>query len=329
MATGKRTAAVVRWALLGLAVADLAILKTGRATHPAEFLAVLFALAILAFAVRWVAILREALASPRHRTARAALAGTTGILLALCGGMANWALGLQGFAILAERESVPLYGGSALQEFESGPLARIEEMDLHLALDELELTPAGPDGYHPTSLLRVWAADDAPVALRVTPAHRARFDSLWFLQGAFGFAPRIVILHEEEEQSRTVFDHVVPFTTERHGPAGVAFEGSFTIASDDLRVEGRVDLESLDEAMRGHAMLELSVTREGAPIGRGKLLPGHFANIDDGYRIGFAGLEKWSEIVVSRRDYGNFVLAGTVLASIGGILWLVFRRGET
>jgi len=311
--------------LLGLAVADLALLKTGRISHPPAILAALFALVILAFALRWVALFREALSGSRRRHTWAALAGATGILLALGGGTANWALGLQGFAILAEQESVPLYGGTALQKFESGPLARIEEMDLHLALDELELTPAGPDAFLPTSLLRIWAADDEPAALRVTPSTRARFGSLWFLQGAFGFAPRIVILQGQEE-SRTVFDRVVPFTTERHGPAGLSFSGSFTIASENLTVEGWVDLQSLDEAMRGHAMLELSVAREDELLGSGRLLPGHFADLDDGYRIGFAGLEKWSEIVISRRNYGSLVLAGTVLASIGGLLWLVFRR---
>ena len=327
MATRKRTAAVVRWTLLGLAVADLVSLKAGWVGHPAEYLAVLFALTIVAFALRWIAISREALSKPGQRKAWAALAGTTGILVALGGGTANWALGLQGFAILAERESVPLYGGSALQEFESGPLARIEEMNLHLALDELNLTPAGPETFHPTSLLRAWAADDEPESLRVTPTTRAHFGSLWFLQGAFGFAPRIVIVHEGDE-SRTVFDRVVPFTTERHGPDGISFAGSFDLAGEGLRVDGRVDLESLDEAMRGHSMLELTVTREDVLLGGGRLLPGHFATIDDGYRIGFAGLEKWSEIVISRRDYGRLVLAGAALALIGGVLWIVFRRDE-
>jgi hypothetical protein len=52
-------------------------------------------------------------------------------------------------------------------------------------------------------------------------------------------------------------------------------------------------------------------------------LPGHFADIDEGYRIGFAGLERWSEIVISRRSYGQVVLAGTGLLVVGAVLWLV------
>ena len=328
MSTRKSRATVACWVLLGLAVADLVALKAGWGDHPAVFLAILFAITMLALGLRWVAIVRELLSRPKRRTTWAALVATAGILVALSGGMANWALGLQGFAILTERETVPLHGGSALQEFESGPFAPIREMDFHVALDELELTPAGPTGFRPVSILRVWAGDGEPGTLRVTPTTRARFRSLWFLQGAFGFAPRIVIIREDGD-SKTVFDRVVPFTTERHGPTGLSFEGSFTIGTENLHVEGMVDLESLDEAMRGHATLDLTVARDGSPLGRGRLLPGHFASIDGGYRIGFAGLEKWSEIVISRRDHGDVVRVGTVLAAIGGLLWLVFRRSDS
>ena len=80
--------------------------------------------------------------------------------------------------------------------------------------------------------------------------------------------------------------------------------------------------------MRGHATLVLAVTREGVAIGRGKLLPGHFANLEQGYRVGFAGLQKWSEVDVSRRTYGSAVLAGTVLALGGAVLW-PFAAWET
>ena len=43
--------------------------------------------------------------------------------------------------------------------------------------------------------------------------------------------------------------------------------------------------------------------------------------IEEGYRIGFAGLEKWSEVDVSRRTYGGAVLAGAALALAGAVLW--------
>ena len=86
-------------------------------------------------------------------------------------------------------------------------------------------------------------------------------------------------------------------------------------------MEGSVDLATLDAAMKGHATLVLSVRREGAAIGRGKLLPGHFADLEQGYRLGFAGLQKWSEVDVSRRTYGSAVLAGAALALGGVVLW--------
>ena len=81
------------------------------------------------------------------------------------------------------------------------------------------------------------------------------------------------------------------------------------------------DLASLDEGMQGHATLHLTVERDGELIGRGSLLPGRFAEIDQGYRVGFAGLEKWSEIDISRRHQGGLVLAGMGLAVAGAALW--------
>jgi hypothetical protein len=240
-----------------------------------------------------------------------------GVLLALTAGMANWLLRLQGTLILSEREAVPLHGGTALQVFDAGVLARLEEMGVSLVLEELELLPAGGDGFYPASRLRVWRDPEKPSRIQVTPRRRGAFGALRFHQGAFGFAPRIVLLREGE----TLFDRVVPFLSERHGHAGLSFDGRFTLERESLVVEGSVDLATLDEGMRGHATLVLSVTRNGDILGRGALLPGHFADLDQGYRIGFAGLDRWSEIVVSRRNYGQLVLAGAGLASLGLLLW--------
>ena len=105
------------------------------------------------------------------------------------------------------------------------------------------------------------------------------------------------------------------------GPSGISFVGSFTIDKESLAVDGSVGLGTLDAGMRGHATLVLAVMHEGAAIGRGKLLPGHFADLERGYRVGFAGLEKWSEVDVSRRTYGGAVLAGAALALGGAVLW--------
>jgi hypothetical protein len=203
--------------------------------------------------------------------------------------------------------------------FEAGPLARLEEMNLVLALDELELDPAGEGGFLPRSRLRLWREDEGPRRHELRPNTSVSVGPLRLLQGAFGFAPRIVILRDEE----TLFDRVVPFRTVRRGPTGVSFEGRFLLEREGLDVAGVVSLASLDEGMRGHATLSLTVRRAEAVIGRGSLLPGHFAEIEEGYRVGFAGLEKWSEVLVSRRNYRGFVLLGTGLALVGAILWPV------
>ncbi len=73
--------------------------------------------------------------------------------------------------------------------------------------------------------------------------------------------------------------------------------------------------------MRGHATLRLSVRRDGEMLGQGSLLPGHFADLARGYRIGFVSLKKWTEVDVSRRHYGRAVLAGSALALVGAVAW--------
>jgi len=317
----ERAFGAIRWTLLVLAVADLAALKAGLAAHSHLILAALMAATMLAFGARAVQlfVLRSA---PVQRFARLAIA--LGVVIAVGGGLTNWALGLQGYVILTEGEKARLGDGAELQGFEPGPLARIDELDVLLGLDELDLVPSGPDRFFPASHLRVWRGHDSPVSLIVDPRNSRGAGSLRFHQGAFGFAPRIVVLQEGEAQE-TVFDKVVPFLTERRGPEGILFNGSFTIAEADLRVEGGISLDSLDEGMRGHATLDLTVTLGEKLLGRGRLLPGHFADLENDYRVGFAGLKRWSEIVISRRSYGAFVLTGTVLAVVGALLLPVAR----
>jgi hypothetical protein len=255
--------------------------------------------------------------SRRKATAWGQILFLSGILVMLGSGMANWALALQGFVILTEGEAVPLHGGSHLQEFEAGPLSSIEEMNLVLMLEELELIPAGEESFYPQSRLRV-SRPGEETAIRLTPQDSGTVGSLRFLQGAFGFAPRIVIT----EDDFTIFDRVVPFTTERRGPTGVLFLGHFTVGEESLDVRGSVNLP---EGIRGHATLDLVVRREGKVLGRGALLPGHFAELSEGYRVGFAGLQKWSEIDVSRIHYGPVVMVGALLALAGALFWLLAR----
>ncbi len=306
------------WLCLALAVLDWVALRQGVAPHPPSVLALLVSLVLACLGLRALVLLGGLVGRPERRIGRVAeLALAAGVLVALGAGMANWLLRLQGTVILNEREAVPLEGGTALQVFDAGALSRLEEMGLTLALDRLELVAAGSGSFYPASSLSAWREGQEPRRLRVTPHERAAFGALRFHQGAFGFAPRIVLLRDGE----TLFDKVVPFLTERRGRSGLSFEGRFTLEREDLQVEGSVDLATLDEGMRGHATLALVLTRDGEPFGRGSLLPGRFAEIEQGYRIGFAGLERWSEIVVSRRNYGRLVLAGGAVALAGGVLW--------
>lgn len=240
-----------------------------------------------------------------------------GLLLAGAGGLTNWLYSLQGVVVLSEGEAVPLSGSGHLQEFAAGPLADVDEMHLTLELEELELVPVPAGGFFPRSLIRVAPQDGAGESLEADPFEAAVFGTLRFHQGAFGFAPRIVIL----QRGREILDRVVPFLSRREGESGIGFRERFTISREGLEVEGSVDLSSLDQGMRGHATLLLAVSREGEPLGRGRLLPGHFAEIEDGYRIGFADLVRWSEIDISRRNYSALVITGAALALAGALLW--------
>ncbi len=69
----------------------------------------------------------------------------------------------------------------------------------------------------------------------------------------------------------------------------------------------------------------MTVSREGEVLGQGSLLPGHFAELEGGYRAGFAGLQMWSEIVISRRNYRGVVLAGVTCSLVGLMVWVVAR----
>jgi len=310
------------WLLLVAAVADLVALKTGVIRHSPSVLAVLFGAAMLFFGARLCQLVgRLATRQEGRATHVAELLLVGGIMGTLLAGTANWLLGLQGAVILREDEVLQLHGGTALQIFEAGPMARLEEMGVFMALDELELVAVGEGGYSPVSHLRVWQEGDEVASLEVTAQEWDEFETLRFHQGAFGFAPRIVIL----EDGKTIFDQEVPFRSQRHGVSGVAFEQRFTVESERLEVEGRIDLASLDEGMRGHATLELAMVRSGAALGRGQLLPGHFAEIEEGFRVGFAGLGKWSEIDISRRDYSAWMKVSAVIALLGALIWPVAR----
>jgi len=310
--------------VVGVSIADLVALRAGAVDHPPTLLAASFLLAIAMLLVRGIALI-VSVSDSVDRRAGAELLAVAGALVTLGAGTANWLLGLQGYAILSEGDSVRLREGARLQAFESGPLARIDEMDVVMTLDALDLVDRGGSRFDPTSRLRVWRSHDAFDRLDVSPRFPGSSGPLRFHQGAFGFAPRITIVRDDERH-REVFDRVVPFLTERVGPDGLAFHGEFSIAAEEMHVVGRVDLDSMDEALRGHATLWIDVVREGRPLGGGPLLPGHFAEIDEGYRVGFTDLDRWSEIVVSRRNYAGWMIAGAVTTALGWLLWIPARR---
>ena len=314
--------AAVSHGLLGVAAVgtafDWLLLRNRVLDHPTWVLGALVGVTLFGIALRSLGLARRIWMERARRGVRSAeLTLLAGVLIALSAGLANWLFSLQGFIVLREGEAVPLQSGSHLQGFEEGPLARLAEMNLTLALVEVELLAHGSGGFFPQSLVELRRPEGEPERLTVSRQENATSGNLRFFQGAFGFAPRIVILREEE----TLFDRVVPFTTKRTGPSGVSFEGSFEVVEAGLQADGRVDLASLDPAMRGHATLHLTLRHEDTLLGRGSLLPGRFADIEQGYRVGFAGLEKWSEIDISRRHYGTFVLFGGAVSLLGGLLW--------
>jgi len=303
------------WAFLAAAVLDWILLTNGIVGHPFWVLAVFVALAVMGWVVesfRTVALATRRSLPPASAGAR--LLMLAGLIMVFGSGAINWLWSLQGYVVLKEREAMPLHGGAHLMAFESGPLSSEGSLDLTLQLEELTLVPTPEGGLHARSRLRIRGADGKVTVTDVSPRQIAPYGSLRFYQGAFGFAPRIVIVRGDD----TVFDAVVPFMTQVHDRgAYLSFEEAFTIEDEGLEVWGGIDLSSLDEAFRGHAMLVVTVHRGGQQLGQGRLSIGHFAEIEDGYRIGFAGLERWSEIDFSRRNYRRQMVWGFGLFLVG------------
>jgi hypothetical protein len=320
------------WAFLTAAVVDWVLLTKGVVEHPFWVLSIFVVVSVMG----WVFEIIRTVALASGRQLRPLTIITR--LMMLCGlaaafgfGVGNWLWSLQGYVVLKEHEAMPLHGGSHLMAFEAGPLSDLESLDLTLQLEELTLVPTPDGGLYAQSRLRIQGADGKVTVIDVSPREIAPFGTLRFYQGAWGFAPRIVILRGDD----AVFDEVVPLMTRVHDRgAYLSFEEAFTIEDEGLEVRGGIDLSSLDEAFRGHAMLVVSVHRGGQQLGEGRLSIGHFAEIEDGYRIGFAGLERWSEIDFSRRNYRRqmvwaFGLFLVGLVAAAGNRALTGRRSES
>jgi hypothetical protein len=271
------------------------------------------------FAVAWLVSTVAGAFKGRIRpiTATAEILVGAGLLAVSGGGMTNWALGLQGNVVLLEGDRTPLSKTSQLLAFDAGPLARMREMRGILELVELGLVPEG-GGFLPESRLRfVRGHGEVPRELKLGPGAPAVDGSLRFYQGAFGFAPRIVVVKD----GRTVLDEKIPFRTQQTAPGLLRFEGEFEVASEGLQIQGAISLEGLNENMKGHPKLGLIVRKGGRNLGGGELMPGHFAEIAEGYRVGFAGMTRWSEIDISRRNYPLPILVGAGVALLGLCLW--------
>jgi hypothetical protein len=245
-----------------------------------------------------------------------------GLSLAVGGGLVNWAWSLQGYVVLEEGDTMPLHHGTHSLALAKGPFADLNRLQITLQLVELELHSTEEGATYPESTLRIRGRSGKVQEFVVTPWNRAEVGDLRFYQGAYGFSPRIVMLKGEE----TLFDDVVPFTTGARGPAeAVQFKGRVELEEEEgIVIEGEIDTSVLDEAMRGHVALALQVRSDDRLLGAGRLLPGRFAELADGYRVGFAGLEQWSEIDFSRRNYRRLSLIGFAVALLG-IVWIVSR----
>ena len=308
-------------ALAGLLVAAsggyLVLLKAGKVTPRPEALAVLAAAAGLALLPAVLAAGAAVVRGPRRISSAAEAIAAAGLLLVLGGGLANWLFSVQGFIAVAEREPVRLDRAADVEALEIGPLASRRELRVTIALARLQLAGAGADRFKAVSHLRLIEDGGDEIGLSIERGKMARYKTLLFHQGAFGFAPRVVILKGKE----TLLDTFVPFRTIREGPEGIAFVGKFEVAREQLLVRGAVTLDDLDDDMKGHPKLEVSVVRAGAAIGAGTLAPGEVAPLADGYAVGFAGLRRWAEIDFSRRTYTVPMLVGLALFVAGAALW--------
>jgi hypothetical protein len=311
-------AGAVRAALTVVAVGAWFAMRAGLPLATPRAFSVLAALTILACAIHLGLALPRLSRRAGFVAGLASLSFSAGVVLIGGAGLANWLMGIQGYVVLTEKEAMPLAATTHLGGLDIGPLARASERDVTLGVEEVELRPVEPNGFEPVTHLIVSRPGEQPSQRAMGPRQPARVGALRFHQGAFGFAPRVVILKD----GRTVIDRAVPFRT-HPDPSGLLFEGAFEVEAEKLLVNGTVTLEGLDDRMKGHPSLALAVTREGRDLGGGTLAPGHFAELSEGYRIGFAGMKRWSEIDVSRGTYSWPIWIGLGLVAGALLVWPV------
>lgn len=288
--------------------------------------------ALAAVAAALVAASAVQLAWAAWRCVRRGAAATTlawallhgGLVLALGGGLVNWLFGVQGYLLLMEGDSAPV-SLERLDGWAGGPLADPGRLALSVRLERVALSEAGRGYFRPKSQVAFLSAGSPPVVRDLEAATPVAHGSLRFLQGAFGFAPKIRI---ERARHGIVFDEWVPFRTARRGSAEVGFAGAAEVAGEALVVRGEIALDSLDEGMKGHPTMTVLVEKGGAAIGSAALTPGQFAEIGPEYRVGLVGLRKWSEVDLASRSLRAPVLAGFAAILLAGTLALgaLWRR---
>jgi len=315
---------ILQTALAGLLVVagvDLAGFKLGAWRQTPVLLAVLMGAAGL-LGVAEAALTARDLARGPSRLARAGkLAALLGLLAMAGGGLVSWLSAIRGFVVLLEGEKISLAGGRNLRGLEAGVLAPTRDLDATLGLLSLELQRT-PAGFYPEAAVGVMRPGREAERLAVLQGMPGKLGALNVFVGAFGFAPRLVVLKGDE----TLLDETVLFTTRREGARGVSFEGGRDLGATGVRVTGAVMLESETSVVRGHPSLSLSLRRGEEELGGGEVQLGHFATAKDGYRVGIAGMKKWAELDLSGRSHPLAARAGLVLCFAGLALWVAGAR---
>ena len=321
MATGehhlaRRILQLALGALLAAAMVDLAGFKLHRWAPTQRLLAGLMTAAALLAIVELALVIRELARGPRRVARAGKAAALLGLVLTWGGGVTNWLVVVRGYAVLVEGEAVPLTQGGHLQGLQTGLLADRGVLEAIVELASLELRDT-EDGFYPEATVIASRPGRPDERLRVVQDEPARIGALQLHLGAFGFAPRIVVLNGKE----TVFDETVLLSTQRSGAKGVAFQGEAELGETGLHVVSAVKLDNPDASVRGHPTVWVSLRRGDEEIGTGDLQLGHFANAKGGYRLGVPGLKKWAEVDLSTPNRPQAALAGMALALVGLVTW--------
>jgi hypothetical protein len=241
--------------------------------------------------------------------------GMAGVFLLALAGFANWAFEYRALMVLQEGEQVML-DGAHLDAEASGPLGGRIRPNGSLRLEKVRWVVA-EDGFLAESDLRYASPAGGTNELTIVSGRSsARVGGVFLHQGAFGFVPRIVVSHDRKK----LYERWTPIHSRFEPGRAVAFEETIDI-EPDVTLSVGVSLDRLDEEMKGHPVLGLQLRRGQEVIGAGELLPGHGADLREGWHVGFAGLRRWSEIDIVSEPHRRTALLGASMAVVGGIVF--------